>query len=154
MHPHNPKSQAAGSRTDVQPGGTKPRAATTKVAQKVTAGTEHGSKQEGVLARRFTGEPDPNPKTEQEPLGAGAFLSKSARDREPPVSGGRYPTFRGRRIHTIPPKDTKETTKRKPQTQGGQDQDKGQGTRESRVVTGRSPGTPRIRPSGRRLWVI
>ena len=68
---------------------------------------------------RFTGEPDPDPKTEQEPPDAGVFLSKSALEREPQDSGGRDPTFGGGRVHTTPPEDTKETTKRKQQNQGG-----------------------------------
>ena len=74
--------------------------------------------------------------------GAGAFKSKSFQEREPPVSIGRYPTFWGRRIPTIPPEDIKETTKLKPQTQGGRDQDKEQGD----MYDKRIPGCNRRKP--------
>ena len=85
----------------------------TKAVPKVTAGTEQRSEQEGVPTGPLEGEPDPNPDTKQEPPGAEAFKSKSAQERLPPVRGGRYPTFWGRRIPTSPPEATKEIIKQK-----------------------------------------
>ena len=77
-NPQNSKPQATGSGLDGQPGGTQPGATTARVATKATDKTGHGSEQEGVPAGRFSEKPYRDPETEQEPPGAGVFLSKSA----------------------------------------------------------------------------
>ena len=111
IHPQNPKPLAARSGSPMQPGGTKPRAATTEAVPKATGGTELGSEQKGVPPGRSSGEPDLAAETEQEPPGAGAFKSKSVQEREPAVNCSCYPTFWGSCIPIIPPKAIKETTK-------------------------------------------
>ena len=79
----------------------------------------------------------------QEPPGGETFKSKNAQEREPPVRGGQYPTFWGKRIPTSTPEATKETSNQEQRAQGGPNKDKGQGDERNPDDNRRKPRDPK-----------